>query len=278
MTGHPAPLVVKLGGSVEDPAAVLDGVATHGAPVILVHGAHRVLDDLATRLGHPPRFVTSPTGATSRYTDATAMDHFLMAYCGLVNKRLVQQLLARGVMAVGLAAMDAGMVRGRRRDSMRIREGERTLVLHGDHAGSIEHIDTSLLDTVLGGGGVPVLCPPALGHDGIPINVDGDRLAAELAVAVGAERLVIFADTPGFLADPGDPGSTVRSATLDELGGLEAAAHGRARVKLIAVERALRGGVSAVGLCDGTRADALPDALAGAGSWFTATAAATVPA
>ena len=276
MSAGPAPLVIKLGGSVANPAPVLDGIAAHGTPVILVHGAHRVLDDLATRLGHPPRFVTSPTGATSRYTDATAMDHFLMAYCGLVNKRLVQQLLARGVTAVGLAAMDGGMVRGRRRDSMRIREEGRTLVLHGDHAGSIEAVDTTMLELLLRDGRVPVLCPPALGHDGLPTNVDGDRLAAELAIAMGAERMVIFADTPGFLADPGNLGSTVRSATVDDLGDLEAAAHGRARVKLVAVERALRGGVGAVGLCDGTRAGALTDALAGAGSWFRATAAATL--
>jgi acetylglutamate/LysW-gamma-L-alpha-aminoadipate kinase len=278
MTPSRPPLVIKLGGSVEDPGPVLDGIAAHQGPVILVHGAHRVLDDLATRLGHPPRFVTSTRGATSRYTDATAMDQFLMAYCGLVNKRLVQHLLHRGVSAVGLAAMDGGMVRGPRRDHLRVREGERTVVLHGDHAGSIETVDTRLLAMLLDDGRVPVLCPPALGHDGAPINVDGDRLTAELAIAVGSHRMVIFADTPGFLADARDAASTVRSATLDDLAGLEQSAHGRARVKLLAVERALRGGVEAVGLCDGTRATALTDALAGEGSWFRATAAASVPA
>jgi len=149
--------------------------------------AHRVLDDLAARLGHPPRFVTSTHGATSRYTDLTAMDHFLMAYCGQVNKRLVQQLLGRGVAALGLAAMDGGMVRGRRRADLRVREGGRTLVLHGDHAGSIERIDTTLLRSLIESGFTPVLCPPALGNDGSPINVDGDRLASELAIAITAD-------------------------------------------------------------------------------------------
>ena len=271
-----APLVIKLGGSVEDPAALLDDVADHAGPIVVVHGAHRVLDDLSTRLGHPPRFVTSVRGATSRYTDETTMDHFLMAYCGVVNKRLVQQLLARGASAVGLSAMDGGMVRGRRRADLRVREGGRTLVLHGDHTGSIETVDVALLHSLLDAESIPVISPPALGHDGVPINVDGDRLAAELAIALRAERLVIFSDAPGFLADPADPTSAIAGATLDDLAGLEAAAVGRARVKLVAVERALRGGVAAVGLCDGTRARPLREALDRAGSWFSVAAA--VPA
>jgi [amino group carrier protein]-L-2-aminoadipate 6-kinase len=271
------PLVIKVGGSVDDPARLLDDVAAQRRPVVLVHGAHRVLDGLAVRLGHPPRFVTSATGALSRYTDATAMDHFLMAYCGLVNKRLVQALLARGVTAVGLAAMDGGMVRGRRRTDIRGREGARTVVLHGDHAGTITDVDTSLVTMLVEHCRIPVICPPALGGDGVPINVDGDRLAAELAVALGAERLLIFSDTNGFLADPDQPDSTVTRAGIDDLPTLGAAAQGRARGKLAAVERALRGGVSAVGLCDGRAPRPLVSALAGAGSWFTAGAAVLVP-
>jgi acetylglutamate/LysW-gamma-L-alpha-aminoadipate kinase len=271
-----APIVVKVGGSLEEPIGLLDDIAAHHGPLILVHGAHRVLDRLAVRLGHPPRFVTSVRGATSRYTDATAMDHFLMAYCGLVNKRLVQQLLSRGVTAVGLAAMDGGMVRGRRRADLRVREGERTLVLHGDHAGSIERVDITLPVRLMETGCVPVICPPALGDDGVPINVDGDRLAAELAIASGAARLLIFSDTAGFLADPADPASTVRRAGAADLDDLGASAQGRARVKLAAVARALAGGVADVGLCDGRGEHPLVAALDGAGTWFTATRAAMV--
>jgi acetylglutamate/LysW-gamma-L-alpha-aminoadipate kinase len=276
MSATTAPLVLKIGGSVDDPTALLDDIAAHRGPLVVVHGAHRVLDDLSTRLGHPPRFVTSVRGASSRYTDAESMDHFLMAYCGLVNKRLVQELLARGVSAVGLSAMDGGMVRGRRRADLRVRDGDRTLVLHGDHAGSIEAVDTTLLDTLLAHGHVPVICPPALGHDGAPINVDGDRLTAELAIALHAARMVIFSDTNGFLANPADGASTVATATLDDLPALADVARGRARVKLAATERALRGGVHEVGLCGALTESPLRRALDGGGSWFSATVAATV--
>jgi [amino group carrier protein]-L-2-aminoadipate 6-kinase len=272
-----APLVVKLGGSITDARLVIDDLVAYRGPVVLVHGAHRVLDVLATRLGHPPRFITSTAGATSRFTDGEAMDHFLMAYCGLVNKRLVQQLLARGVGAVGLSAMDGGMVRGRRRPHVRVREAGRTLVLHGDHAGSIESVDDGLLRSLLDRGAVPVVCPPALGHDGVPINVDGDRLAVELAIAMGAPRVIILSDTAGFLADPADPSSAVRDVALRDLEGLEGAALGRARVKLAAVARGLQGGVHAVGICDGRGENPIDRALRGAGSWFSASGA-TVPA
>ena len=80
-----SPLVLKIGGSVEAPDALVADIAAHRGPLVVVHGAHRVLDELSARLGHPPRFVTSVDGATSRYTDRTSMDHFLMAYCGLVE-------------------------------------------------------------------------------------------------------------------------------------------------------------------------------------------------
>jgi [amino group carrier protein]-L-2-aminoadipate 6-kinase len=234
-----------------------------------VHGTHRVLDDLAARLGHPPRFVVSTDGATSRYTDALTMDHFLMAYCGIVNKRLVERLLGLGIRAAGLAARDGGMVRGRRRADLRIREHGRTLVLHGDHAGSVERVDTTLLWALLGAGCTPVICPPALGHDGAPINVDGDRLAAELTIALGAQRLIIFSDTAGLLADPDDPDSRVPGGSLDDIDGLRASTRGRAGAKLAGVERALRGGVDGVGICDGRIDHPLRAALDGAGTWFT---------
>jgi acetylglutamate/LysW-gamma-L-alpha-aminoadipate kinase len=203
------------------------------------------------------------------------MDHFLMAYCGLVNKRLVEQLQRRGVRAAGLAAMDGGMVIGRRRADLRIRERGRTMVLHGDHAGTVERVDTTLLGALLDAGCMPVICPPALGDDGSPINVDGDRLAAELAIALGARRLIIFSDTAGFLADPDDPDSAVAHRSVDAIEGLRGSARGRARTKLAGVERALRGGVESVGLCDGRGYRPLHAALDGTGSWFTvATAAA----
>jgi acetylglutamate/LysW-gamma-L-alpha-aminoadipate kinase len=275
----PAVTVVKVGGSLEVSAAgpLLDELASFAAPLVVVHGGHLQLDRLSTALGHPPRMVRSVRGEVSRYTDSLTMDHFLMAYCGLVNKRLVEGLRRRGADAVGLSAMDAGIAVGRRRADLRISDGERTRVLHDDHAGSIEEVDASLLLTLLGTGRLPVVCPPAISRDGVAINVDGDRLAARLAVALGAERLVILMDAPGLLRDPVDPATLVPRIDAAAIPDHLSLARGRARVKLLAAGQALEGGVAAVVLGDGRGERPLSRVLAGAGTWITASGHAPGP-
>jgi acetylglutamate/LysW-gamma-L-alpha-aminoadipate kinase len=235
--------------------------------MVLVHGANRELNELSTRLAHPPRMVTSERGEVRRFTDALTMDHFLMAYAGKVNKRIVERLRARGVNAVGLTAMDGGTAVGRRKPDLRIREGDKTKVLHGDHSGSIERIDSGLLRLLLDHGYLPVLTPPAISHEGVAINVDGDRLAMEVAASLGAERLLIFADTPGFLRDPDDETSLIPRIPAAQVQDFLSHARGRARVKLLAAQQAVQRGIKAVGLLDGRRQRPLTDALEGAGTW-----------
>ena len=138
-------LVIKIGGSLTDLNPLLDDIAACKEPLILVHGANKELNELSSRLGHPPRMVTSERGEVSRFTDATTMDHFLMAYAGKQNKRIVERLRSLGANAVGLTAMDGGLVTGRRKPDIRIKEGEKTKILHDDHSGTIERIDPQLL-------------------------------------------------------------------------------------------------------------------------------------
>lgn len=263
-------LVLKLGGSLERLDDLLADVASRNEPMLIVHGANRELSQLSTRLGHPPRMVTSERGEVSRYTDALTMDHFLMAYAGKANKRIVERLRALGRNAVGLTAMDGGIAVGRRKPDLRIREGDKVKVLHDDHSGSIERVDPTLPRLLLQHGYLPVLTPPAIGHDGVAINVDGDRLAMELAAALHADRLLIFADTPGFLRDPADESTLIARIPADRAGEFAGFGKGRARVKLLAAAEAVRRGIGQVGLNDGRRQHPLSDALAGAGTWITA--------
>lgn len=262
-------LVIKIGGSLIDLDPLLADVAAFKEPVVLVHGANKELNELSTRLGHPPRMVTSERGEVSRFTDAMTMDHFLMAYAGKQNKRIVERLRALGANAVGLTAMDGGIAVGRRKPDLRVKEGEKVKILHGDHSGSIERIDVTLLTLLLRQGYLPVLTPPAISQDGVAINVDGDRLAMEVAVALQAERLLIFADTPGFMRDVADQGSVIPVIKLDEVDGLAHYGKGRARVKLLSAAQAIRRGIQAVGLLDGRGDHPLTRAFEGAGTWIT---------
>ncbi|HEY8737893.1 MAG TPA: [LysW]-aminoadipate kinase [Candidatus Dormibacteraeota bacterium] len=262
-------LVIKVGGSLTDLDPLLADVAAFKEPVLLVHGANKELNELSTRLGHPPRMVTSERGEVSRFTDATTMDHFLMAYAGKQNKRIVERLRALGANAVGLTAMDGGIAVGRRKPDLRVKEGDKVKVLHGDHSGSIERIDATLLRLLLGQGYLPVLTPPAISQDGVAINVDGDRLAMEVAVALQAQRLLIFADTPGFMRDVADEHSVIPVIRLDEVDAFAHFGKGRARVKLLSAAQAIRRGIQAVGLLDGRGDHPLTRAFEGAGTWIT---------
>lgn len=265
-------LVIKLGGSrgidteafVADLAAVVHG----GEQVVFVHGGNKELDDLCVRLGIPVRQVTSATGQVSRFTDAETMDAFLMAYAGRINKRLVEKLQALGVNAVGLTAMDGRIAAGRRKSAIRVIEEGKPKMLHGDFAGSIETIDPKLPRLLVQNGYLPVLTPPAISTDGEAINVDGDKLAMELAVALGADTLLIFSNTPGLLADVNDEGSLVRhipfAGETDEVA--LSMAQGRMKKKVLSAFNALKGGVGQVVFADARVAEPVQRALRGEGT------------
>src|SRR5256886_9155094 len=222
-------LVIKSGGRRPTLAPLSgEGAACQG-PLVRAQGANKELNDLSNRLGHPPRMVTSERGEVSRFTDATTMDHFLMAYAGKQNKRIVERLRALGASAVGLTAMDGRIAIGRRKPDLRIKDGDKVKILHGDHSGSIERIEPKLLRLLLDSGYLPVVTPPAISHDGVAINVDGDRLAMEIATALQAERLLIFADTPGFMRDVSDEASVIPTIRLDEVERVAEYGKGRAR-------------------------------------------------
>lgn len=262
--------VVKAGGARGvDLAALTEDVARHwraGHRLVLVHGGGAETDDLATRLGRPPRFVESPSGLTSRYTDRAALEIFEMALCGKINKGIVERLQALGVNAVGLAGMDGRILSGRRKESVRSVENGRTMVLHGDHTGIVDRVNTSLLNLLLDAGHLPVVCPPAISDDGVAINVDADRAAAAIAAALGAESLLLLSNVPGLLARFPDEDSLVRHIPLAELDAFMPLAAGRMRKKLMGAAEAVRGGVPSVILGDARCRQPVGHALQGNGT------------
>ncbi|MBI2773813.1 MAG: hypothetical protein HYX56_04895 [Chloroflexi bacterium] len=90
---------------------------------------------------------------------------------------------------------------------------------------------------------MPVVAPLAITADGDALNVDGDRAAARIAVALGARELIVLTNVPGLLRDLGDPRSIVPAASLAEA---DALAQGRMKKKVLAAREALEAGVSEV--------------------------------
>lgn len=264
------PIVIKVGGSAgidldalcEDVA----GLSRDGLPLVLVHGGSAETNRVATALGHPPQFVTSPSGFTSRLTDRKALEIFEMVYCGSINKGLVERLQARGVNAVGLSGLDGRIWEGKRKKNIRVVEEGKVRVLRDSWTGTVERVNTELLRSLLAAGILPVLTPPGCSLDGEAINVDGDRAAARTAAALGAETLLLLSNVPGLLRDFPDESSLIPDVAVGELEAVMQHAQGRMRIKVLGAQEALAGGVERVVLGDARQSNPVRQALDGVGT------------
>jgi len=263
-------IVVKVGGSEGvDLDAVCQDVAhvvKEGRELILVHGGSHETNLMAERLGHPSRFVTSVSGYTSRFTDRQTLEIFEMVYCGKVNKRLVEKLQWLGVNAVGLSGLDGRLLEGRRKEAIRIREGGKRRVLHGDYTGTVERVNGALLRLLLDNGYVPVVTPPAISYESEGINVDGDRAAAAIAEALGAADLVILSNVPGLLRHFPDETTLIPRIERTQAEQAMAFAEDRMRKKVLGAVEALGAGVGRVIFADGRISAPIRAALAGRGT------------
>ena len=196
-------IILKIGGSeginydfIADDVADL---VKEGQPLLVIHGGSALTNKVAEQLGHPPEFVTSVSGFTSRRTDRRTLEIFEMVYCGQMNKGLVEKLQTRGVNAVGLSGLDGRIWEGPRKDAIKVIQNGRKRIIRDDYTGKVEKVNIALLQSLLNSGALPVLTPPAASYDGEAINVDGDRAAAATAVALKAEALIILSNVPGII-------------------------------------------------------------------------------
>lgn len=263
-------IVVKVGGSEGiDLAAVCRDVAAllrQGQRLVLVHGGSHRTNEVATALGHPPQFVTSVSGYTSRRTDRETLRIFEMVYCGEVNKGIVELLQAEGVNAVGLSGLDGRLLEGSRKAVIKIIEQGRRRVLRDDYTGTVEKVNVALLNLLLDNGYLPVVTPPAISAESEAINVDGDRAAAMIAAALCAEALIILSNVPGLLRQFPDESTLIRH--IDPKRAEEAMAHaeGRMRIKVLGAIEALEQGVGKVIFGDARIEQPVTAALAGQGT------------
>ena len=263
-------IVVKVGGSQGiDLDAVCDDVAAltgEGLQMVLTHGGSHETNVVAEQLGHPPQFVTSASGYVSRRTDRRTLEIFEMVYCGKVNKGLVERLQRRGVNAVGLSGLDGRLLEGRRKATLKIVENGRKRVLRDDYTGRVERVNVGLLRLLLEAGYLPVLTPPALSFEREAINVDGDRAAAAVAGALGAEKLLLLSNVPGLLRHFPDEGSLIPLIERAQVDEFMSVAQGRMKKKIMGAREALDAGVGQVVLGDARRAQPIRAALSGQGT------------
>jgi len=262
-------IVVKMGGAQGvNLAAICQDAAElihQGEQVIFVHGGSNETNELSEKLGHVPRFITTASGFTSRYTNRQMLEIFAMA-TAKINLMLVEQLQKAGVNAVGLSGADGRLLSARRNEAIKIVENGRRMVIRDDFTGKIEQVNTGLLQALLAAGLAPVIQPLAISKASDALNIDADRAAAEIAGALGAGQLILLTNVPGLLRCFPDESTLIPFVPRTELDTAINAAEGRMKKKVLGAIEALNLGVQKVIFADGRVEHPLIDALQGRGT------------
>ncbi len=212
-------IVVKYGGnamlSEELQNAVISDLvllSLTGINVVLVHGGGPDMNQLLTKIGKKSEFING-----LRYTDEETAEVALMVLSGKTNKHLVDKISRTGGRAVGLCGLDGGMIKATRHTDA---EGN-----DYGYVGDIVSVDATVIRDVIAKGYIPVISSVAHAEDdaGVGIyNINADTAAAEIAVALNAENLILLTDTVGVLRDPKDPSTLISVIHTDEVAGLRA--------------------------------------------------------
>jgi acetylglutamate kinase len=207
--------VIKIGGNVIDDDDVfedcLNKIARAQTPIVLVHGGGKIATTVGERLGVQAVMIEG-----RRVTDKATLEIVTMVYGGLVNKRIVAGLQARGVNALGLSGADGDLVRARKRPVGEIDYG---------FVGDIERVREERLRRLLETGFTPVFAPLAHDGAGAMLNVNADTVASEIAAALAATRsvrLLYCFDKPGVLRAPDDDASLIPRLDAKEYESLRA--------------------------------------------------------
>jgi acetylglutamate kinase len=210
-----------------------------GLKPVVVHGGAPEITKTLEKLGERSEFVDG-----MRVTDAQSLPVVEMVLTGKVNQEMVALLNARNAGAVGLSGKDGALIRAEKT----VHESGRDL----GHVGRVLEVNKKFLQMFLDGGYVPVISPIGLAEDGGSLSINADEVAAAIAVALGAKKLLYLTDVPGILESAPD-GELVRQLTIADLRRrMEAGAiTGGMKWKAQSILAALAGGVERVHVLDG---------------------------
>ena len=255
--------VIKYGGSaMEDPelcrqvVADIEMLKLMGVRIVLVHGGGKAINAMLKRLDVPVKFKDG-----LRVTDDEPMEAVQEVLVGHVNQQLVWALNEYGHNAVGISGADGKTLKAEPVDPDLGRVGR------------IREVDTSLINTILDDGYIPVVATVGCGPDGF-YNINADVAADKIAEAMGADKLIYLTDVDGLFRDFSDEDSLVAQLTRTETHELleSGTLDGGMIPKIRSVAEALDAGVSEVVILNGTYPHSLLLEIftdAGCGTMFT---------
>jgi len=245
---HGRTVVIKYGGAAMQEEGLREGFATDvvllkyvGLNPVIVHGGGPEITRYMERLGLEVRFHEG-----LRVSDAETVEVARMVLLGKLNSEIVQLLNQHGQPAVGLSGQDGTLF-----EVAPVANAEQV-----GFVGSIEHVDVDVLNHIAADY-IPVVASSASDRQGQSYNVNADEAAGKVAAALGAYKAIFLTDVEGWLADPGDEGSLISRATVEEVEAKLAGIEGGMRPKLGACVDAIRGGAQSAHIIDGRKPHSL---------------------
>lgn len=210
-------IVIKYGGNAmvndELKEKVMQDIALMkyvGIRPVIVHGGGPDITGFLKKVGKQSSFV-----AGLRVTDEETVEIAEMVLDGKVNSEIVNLLNRRGVRAVGLSGKDAGLIQARKKLAT-VYENDQPQQVDIGYVGEVEQVNTALVDDLLEQGYVPVIAPIGVGKDGESYNINADYVAAEIAGALQAEKLLLLTDIEGIYKDFEDKSTFLSTLHLPE--------------------------------------------------------------
>lgn len=228
--------IVKIGGAVLDNLERFEGAVVGD---VIAHGGSDYVNELSEKMGIKVTWLKSPSGVEFRYTPKEVIEVYLMAIMK-ANKRIVSFLQSQGINAVGVSGLDLGLIKAERKKLVKAVINGKKVAIRDDYSGIIKEVNVEALKELIRIG-VPVIAPIAMSETFEPLNIDGDKLAYEIALSLKAEELVFLTDT-AFLVD----GEIVRSIKTNKIEEFMPFAGGGMKRKLLMAKKSVESGIKKV--------------------------------
>ena len=181
-----------------------------GIRPVIVHGGGPEITGFLKKVGKESDFV-----AGLRVTDEETVEIAEMVLDGKVNSDIVTLLNRRGVRALGLSGKDADLIRAQKQLAT-VYQGDAVRKVDIGYVGRVESINSDLLEDLLDNDYVPIVAPIGVGEEGVSYNINADYVAAEIAGALQAEKLLLLTDIEGIYKDFNDKSSFISTLHLPE--------------------------------------------------------------
>ena len=241
-------IVVKYGGNAMINEGLKDAVISDlvllklvGINVVLVHGGGPEITGMFDKLGIESKFING-----LRYTSEEAVEVVQMVLAGKTNKDLVNKIERIGGSAIGLSGIDGGLIKAKK-----LSDGE----FDYGCVGEIIEVNTKIISDNIASGFIPVVSTVACSADdeSMVYNINADTAAAKIAIALGAEKLILLTDVKGLMHDVKDEDSLIPEVKLSEIQKLidEGIIKGGMIPKVECCADTVKGGVKRAHIIDG---------------------------